>query len=97
MNDQINSADVANVTPVVRAASPGRIVHYFPNNGDKHCEANGAEVVPAMVVQAFVGTILNLSVFAMNQDGPNVLRYSVRHRSEVNNEGIPYWDWPEIR
>jgi hypothetical protein len=58
----------------------GRQVHYFPNEGDNHCQANGAVVLPATVVQAF-GPSLNLAVTCMNPDGPMVLRYSVPHKT----------------
>lgn len=80
----------------------GRIVHYFPNGKDNHCAANGAVKVPAIVVQSWGdgNTRLNLSVFPMNQDSPNVLRYSVNHKSSLSlvlNEECTaaYWDWPE--
>lgn len=95
MGETINAVAL-NEAEGFKAPTVGRIVHYFPNDGDKHCEKNGAEVVPAIVVQVFGRTVANLSVFPMNPDGTNVIRYSVQHRSQVNNEGIPYWDWPMI-
>ena len=86
----------------VQIPTCGRIVHYYPNGGDAHCSANTANVVPAMVVQTF-GTAINLSVFPMNTDATNVLRYSVLHKSNLktNEDGTPvsglaYWDWPAI-
>ena len=86
----------------VQKPSCGRIVHFFHNDADvgHHCAANSADRVPAIVVQAWGGLVANLSVFPMNQDGTNVLRYSVNHKSEAPQDasGNPtgtYWDWPE--
>jgi len=83
----------------VKLPTVGRQVHYFPNGADAHCTNNGAEVLPATVVQVF-GTSINLAVICMNPDGPVVLRYSVAHKStapcyEEKIQGR-YWDWPEI-
>lgn len=80
----------------VKLPTIGRQVHFFPNGADKHTANNGADVLPATVVQVF-STKLNLAVTCMNPDGPVVLRYSVAHKSEVNGEGQAYWDWPEIK
>ena len=82
----------------VKIPTCGRIVHFFPGKSDydKLCTANNAEKVPAIVVQDWGSTIVNLSVFPMNPDATNVLRYSVEHKSKVT-EGASYWDWPEIR
>ena len=85
----------------VQSPTCGRIVHFFPKHeNDKICAWNGAEKVPAIVVQSWGNLSANLSVFPMNPDATNVLRYSVMHASEVHRdeEGIPtgsYWDWPE--
>lgn len=82
----------------IQIPTVGRIVHFFPNGNDAHCAANRAEFVPAMVIQSFAGSAtLNLGVFAMNGDGPLVLRYSVVHRSVAeSSEGtFAFWDWPE--
>ncbi|WP_295794907.1 hypothetical protein [Mucilaginibacter sp.] len=80
----------------VKSPTVGRILHYFPNGADPITAANNAQVVPAIVVQDFGNTIVNLSVFPMNPDATNVLRYSVHHKSEAF-EGQAYWDWPEIK
>lgn len=93
-------------TATVQLPTCGRIVHFYPNGNDSVCGANGAEFVPAIVVQHWSGLIANLSVFPMNTDATNVLRYSVHHKSEaiiVNEDGSKtqvygtYWDWPEIK
>lgn len=81
--------------------SVGRQVHYFPNGKDDHTQKNGAEVLPATVVQAF-GTSINLAVTCMNPDGPVVLRYSVPHvstavKDQEGNIVQAYWAWPEIK
>lgn len=87
----------------VKLPTVGRMVHYFPNLADAHCAANGAEVLPATVVQVF-GERINLVVTCMNQDAAVVQRYSVQHKSTVpkqdNSEHlteVSYWDWPEIK
>ena len=87
----------------VKIPTVGRLVHYFPNGGDAHCEKNNAKVLPATVVQAF-GTAINLAVTCMNPDGPVVLRCSVAHLSSLDKKlgtdalvNRPYWDWPEIQ
>lgn len=85
----------------VQSPTCGRIVHFFPKNeNDKICAFNNAEKVPAIVVQSLGNLSANLSVFPMNPDATNVLRYSVLHASEVHRDeaGNPtgsYWDWPE--
>jgi hypothetical protein len=79
----------------IKKPSVGRIVHYFPSDSDKIASANNAEFVPAIVVQTFGGDLANLSVFPMNPDATNVLRYSVHHKSNAL-EGQNYWDWPQI-
>jgi len=86
----------------VKVPTCGRIVHYFPNEADEHCAANGAVMVPAIVVQEWGNKTLNLSVLPMNPDGANVLRYSICHISEAprTESGLPigrYWQWPEIK
>jgi hypothetical protein len=81
----------------IKIPTVGRQVHYFPNGADAHCSRNGAEVLPATVVQVF-SSKLNLAVTCMNADGPIVLRYSVPHKSEIQSGSIlKYWDWPEIK
>lgn len=80
----------------VKLPTVGRQVHFFPNGADEHAAKNNAEVLPAIVVQAF-STKLNLAVTCMNPDGPVVLRYSVSHKSEVSGDGQSYWEWPEIK
>jgi hypothetical protein len=72
----------------------GRIVHYFPNGADPAASANGANVVPALVIQSF-GANVNLHVFSMNPDSPNVLRYSIPHFSQAT-DARGYWDWPQV-
>ncbi|CAL1518219.1 hypothetical protein [Chitinophaga sp. MM2321] len=79
----------------VKLPTLGRQVHYFPNDADSHAANNGADVLPATVVQGFSKN-LNLAVTCMNPDGPVVLRYSVPHKSEATTDR-PYWDWPEIK
>lgn len=80
----------------------GRIVHFFPNaEKDAHIAVNGADRVPAIVIQAFTADRLNLVIFPMNVDSPVVLRYSVPHKSYAENmpdtaSAMSYWDWPEI-
>jgi len=84
----------------IQSPTCGRIVHFFPNKeSDKLCACNNADFVPAIIVQNWGNLCSNLSVFPMNPDVTNVLRYSVPHLSEVakNDEGLPvisYWDWP---
>lgn len=79
----------------------GRQVHYYPC-GDEHCKYNGAEILPATVMQVFNGRI-NLAVTCMNPDGFIVIRYSVTHESTVirdDNGNVAeggYWAWPEIK
>lgn len=89
----------------VKNPSCGRIVHFYPNGNDSVCGANSAEFVPAIVVQSFGNNVVNLSVFPMNNDAPNVLRYSVHHKSDaitINEDGTTntiyptYWEWPQI-
>lgn len=85
----------------VQSPSCGRIVHFFPHQEkDKLCAWNGATFVPAIVVQAWGNLGANLSVFPMNPDATNVLRYSISHISEVSRDeqDVPtqsYWAWPE--
>lgn len=81
----------------------GQIVHFFPiSELDKHLANNGADRVPAMIIQAFTPDHLNLVIFPMNVDCPVVLRYSVFHKSQIPTKGsadyyrMSYWDWPEI-
>ncbi len=86
----------------IKIPSTGRIVHFFPDKSDAHCRANGAEKLPAIVVQDWQALTINLRVFTMNADGPNVLRYSVVHKSlaakdQDGNFAQSYWDWPEIK
>lgn len=70
----------------------GRIVHYYPNGVDVIAGSNFATVVPAIVIQSFGDSNhLNLQVFTMNGDAPNVLRFSVYHKSEAP-EGAAYWE-----
>ncbi len=74
----------------------GRIVHYFHNGQDPLAAANNTDKVPALIIQVF-GSKLNLSVFPMNPDARNLLRWSVPHKSELHrNTNTGYWDWPEI-
>jgi hypothetical protein len=83
----------------IKIPTVGRQVHYFPNGFDLHCQKNGAEVLPATVVQVF-SKRLNLAITCMNDDGPIVLRYSVPHESEIDpSKGLvgAYWNWPEIK
>jgi len=81
----------------IKIPTVGRQIHYFPCEHDFHCSYNGAEVLPATVVQVF-STRLNLAVTCMNVDGPVVLRFSVPHKSEADAGGImSYWDWPEMK
>lgn len=81
----------------IKIPTCGRQVHFFPNNKDAIAAANGAEVLPAFVIQAF-STKLNLQVLTMNPDAKNVLRYSVAHKSELTDTYQPaYWDWPEMK
>jgi hypothetical protein len=80
----------------VKSPTAGRIIYYFHNDSDDVASANNAEFVPAMVIQAWGSLLVNVHVFPMNADAPNVLRYSVQHKSTAP-EGVPYWDWPEIK
>lgn len=74
----------------------GRIVYYFPNGNDEEAGFNGADKIPAIIVQSFTEDRVNLYLFPMN---PNVnaptLRWSTPHKS-IAQKGSPYWDWPEI-
>lgn len=100
-SNNYGAEEKAPIAKEVKVPTCGRIVHYFPNKADAHCAANGAVMVPAIVVQDWNNLIVNLSVFPMNPDGTNVLRYSVHHISEApNNGGLPigaYWAWPEMK
>lgn len=84
----------------VQSPTCGRIVHFFPHpKNDALCAWNSAEMVPAIVVQSWGNLSANLSVFPMNPDATNVLRYSVLHESEVardeaGNPTASYWAWP---
>jgi len=87
----------------VSIPTAGRIVHFYGCGNDILCNANGAEYVPAIVVQACGNLIANLQCFTMAVDAPNVLRFSVHHKSEAfikNEDGTTdqiystYWDWP---
>ncbi len=84
----------------VQSPTCGRIVHFFPKHeNDKICAFNNAEKVPAIVVQSWGHLSANLSVFPMNPDATNVLRYSVPHKSEAKVDELgyyesSYWDWP---
>lgn len=80
----------------LKVAMPGRIVHYWPNGADSVASANNADYVPAIVVQTFGGNLLNLQVFTMNKDAPNILRFSVPHRSGITSQ-TGYWVWPEVK
>lgn len=81
----------------IKIPSVGRIVHYFPNQGDEVAAKNNAKFIPAIVVQQFGTKLLNLQVFTMNTDAPTVLRFSVNHKSDApSGNGLSYWDWPEI-
>lgn len=91
--------------PVLKLPTCGRIVHFHHCNNDDVCGANGAEFIPAIVVQAWGNFIANLSCFTMNADASNVLRFSVHHKSEAftkNEDGTTnqiyptYWEWPSI-
>jgi hypothetical protein len=92
----------------IKVPTVGRTVHYFPSGIDEVAQANGATVLPAIVIQVF-GTRVNLQVLTMNPDAPNVLRYSVAHKSDAARDHIrqvvgeeapiveAHWDWPEIK
>ena len=86
----------------VQSPTCGRIVHFYPHKeNDKLAAWNNVEMVPAIVVQPWGNLTVNLSVFPMNPDATNVLRYSVCHKSEVmkDKEGNiqqSYWDWPPV-
>lgn len=83
----------------------GRIVHFFPGTTDPTLSNphnnNGATVLPALIMQVFSPTMVNLLVFTMNSDAAMVRRYSIYHKSAVGagyGDGVvpAYWDWPEI-
>lgn len=79
----------------------GRMVQYFPNGKDQHCEYNNATVLPATVVQVF-GSRINIAVTCMNPDGIVVTRHSIAHKDTAmkdadGNIGERYWAWPEIK
>lgn len=80
----------------IKIAYLGRLVHYWPNGADPIASANNADYLPAIVVQSFGGNRLNLQVFTMNQDAPNVLRFSVPHQSGITSQ-TGYWLWPEVK
>lgn len=80
----------------IKIPTPGRVVHYFHNGNDEVTAKNNVEFVPAIVVQSFGSLLANIQVFTMNGDAPNVLRYSVRHKSEAGESGT-YWEYPEIK
>lgn len=75
----------------------GRIVHYFPCNdsllGDRD-RNNYADVLPAIIVQAFAVDMVNLVVTTANWDTLFVRRLSVPYKTKAL-AGQAYWDWPE--
>ncbi|HEY1201693.1 MAG TPA: hypothetical protein VGE79_11955 [Niastella sp.] len=82
----------------VKLPTVGRTVHFYPGAADETCRANGAQCLPAIVVQEWGNTVANLHVFTANHDAPNVIRFSVDHvskRFEGSQQG--YWDWPPIK
>ena len=81
----------------VKIPTVGRWIHFFPGTSsqDALIKNNGLSVAPALVIQPF-GTAVNLQIFTMNADAPNVLRFSVAHKSTAG-EGQSYWDWPDIK
>jgi len=82
----------------IKIPTPGRMENYFPNQGDETAAKNNAKCLPAIVIQSFDSMLLNLQVFTMNSDAPNVLRFSVHHKSNApSGNGLSYWDWPEIK
>ena len=84
----------------VKLPTIGRTVHYIPVN-DAMPEHNNCRRLPAVVVQEWQNTNVNLQVFTMNPDAPNVLRYSVGHISDApkdqdGNPTVSCWEWPLI-
>lgn len=88
----------------MQCLSVGRIVHFYPGKNDQlhptygnGYNNNGADVLPAIVVQVFGSTpeVGNMAIFAFNTDASLVRRYSVPHKSKAL-DGQSYWDWPVI-
>jgi hypothetical protein len=79
----------------MKQPTAGRIVNYFPNNMDQEAQANGATVIPALIIQVFdsMSGAVNLRAFP---DSDDILsRQSVPHRSR-KTEDRGYWAWPEM-
>jgi hypothetical protein len=77
----------------IKKPSVGRIVHYYHEGGIIH--TNGAEFLPAIVLQTFGGLVANLTVFIPGQVGPCTV-WSAHHESEKLG-GSGYWVWPEVK
>lgn len=87
------------------ATTIGRIVIFTPSKetrskpiwegSDSNLEKymNGAESCPAIIVQVWNDTYVNLQV--ITPIGPMVAKTSV-HTKETAAEGSDFWDWPEI-
>lgn len=84
----------------------GRIVHYYPGTTDTQLSDkngtynnNGADVLPAIVLQTFGYSTANLLVFCTNTDTHLARRYSVPHKTELHatlDSKIQqaHWEWP---
>lgn len=70
----------------------GRIVHYFPGQDDSLTNRNGADKLPAIIIQPFTSRC-NLYIFSVGSESP--VRWSIPQKDDVQ-EGFSYWDWPEI-
>lgn len=76
-----------------RMPKVGETVIFFPSESDDEARNNGAQKVPAIVVQPWSETCVNLSVIP--DCLPNLLsRTSVLHKSEATEE-CEYWDFKE--
>jgi hypothetical protein len=68
----------------------GEVVIFGTNDQEQH--PNYADVVPALVVQAWGSDMANLKLQAFGEYAPgNELRGSVHHKSVADVEGGNYW------
>lgn len=79
---------------MLQTPTEGRIVHYFPGQDDQLTNRNGAEKIPAIVIQPFSSAgRCNLYIFSVGSESP--VRWSIPQKDEAQ-EGFSYWNWPEI-
>lgn len=72
--------------------TPGRIVHFYPSKTDHSAKQNGAQFIPAMVIQSWGGDMANLRIFPYGME-TDVLRGSCHHKDSPD-VGESYWVYP---